>query len=32
MRISRTEEQKYMPIIWAKINTMILDDLLEEMR
>jgi len=32
MRISNTEEQKYMPMIWPKISTMMLLDLLDEMR
>lgn len=30
IRISRTLEQKYMPMIWASIRTMMLDDLDDE--
>lgn len=30
IRINNTEEQKYMPMIWASTSTMILDDLLDE--
>lgn len=30
MRIMSTEEQKYMPMIWASTNTIILEDLLED--
>lgn len=30
IRIKSTDEQKYIPIIWAKTNTIILDDLLDE--
>lgn len=30
IRINSTEEQKYMPMIWANTSTIMLDDLLEE--
>lgn len=30
MRINSTDEQKYMPMIWAKTSTMMFDDLLDE--
>lgn len=30
IRMSSTEEQKYIPMSWARISTMIFDDLLDE--
>lgn len=30
IRIKSTEEQKYIPISWANINTMMFDDLLDD--
>lgn len=30
MRMSSTEEQKYIPMIWAKISTIMFEDLLDD--